>query len=74
MNACRYCKVVSRIRNVLRVALVRENPSNYSVSTYNVNTQTHQSSYLYRASMTIKTLYYPTGAQIYNSQIQLELL
>jgi len=24
------------------------------------------SSYLYRASMTIKTLYYPTDAQIYN--------
>jgi len=26
-----------------------------------------QSSCLYRASMTIKTLYYPTGAQTYNS-------
>jgi len=28
----------------------------------------------YRASVTIKTLYYPTDAQIYNSFIQLELL
>jgi hypothetical protein len=36
MNACRYCKVVSRIRNVLRVALFRENQSNYSFSTDNV--------------------------------------
>ena len=33
-----------------------------------------KSSTLYRASMTIETLYYPTDAQIYNSQIQLELL
>ena len=27
----------------------------------------HESSCLYRASMTIKTLYYPIDAQIYNS-------
>ena len=33
-----------------------------------------ESSRLHRASVTIKTLYYPTDAQIYNSQIELELL
>ena len=33
-----------------------------------------ESSRLHRASVTIKTLYYPTDAQIYNSQIKLELL
>jgi len=39
-----------------------------------VTVHEHKSSCLYRASMTIKTLYYPTDAQIYNSYIQLELL
>ena len=34
----------------------------------------NKSSCLYRASMTIKTIYYPTDAQIYNSYIQLKLL
>ena len=43
-------------------------------SSYNQEILRIQSSCLYRASMTIKTLYYPTDAQIYNSHIQLELL
>ena len=33
-----------------------------------------ESSSLYRVSMMIKTLYYQTDAEIYNSYIQLELL
>jgi hypothetical protein len=43
-------------------------------STVTANNCYEESSCLYRASVTIKTLYYPTDAQIYNSQIELELL
>jgi len=44
----------------------KEEAQKYTHDTVNSNTGS-LSACLYRASMTIKTLYYPTDAQIYNS-------